>query len=266
MLPGQTNSISGMESPMTPLPTAITTPPSGDAEKPRRKQIRRKIKSKLSETFPPYLQEAFFGKDLMDITDTKKIHSGSSDDEKDEKYHGMKLSTDEYMSVDVKSEKHSESSGHKSHEMLDLDKDEKSNATKDDDDDNTEDLKDVLALSGDLLDPDLVNSIINEEDDDLTKNTELETLGAATQYHKRCCSDNAIIHARNRISTDRDSREGREVLKLLYLPSTQLLAYLPNKGVVGASYLSFKFERLVSLAKYANISVLAKYTNSGNPP
>lgn len=46
------------------------------------------------------------------------------------------------------------------------------------DDDNTEDLKDMLALPGDLLDTDLVNSIINEDDDELTKNTgSLEALG-----------------------------------------------------------------------------------------
>lgn len=46
------------------------------------------------------------------------------------------------------------------------------------DDENTEDLKDMLALPGDLLDTDLVNSIINEDDDELTKNTgSLEALG-----------------------------------------------------------------------------------------
>lgn len=49
---------------------------------------------------------------------------------------------------------------------------------KEEDDDTTEDLKDMLALSGDLLDTDLVNSIINEDDDELTKNTgSLEALG-----------------------------------------------------------------------------------------
>lgn len=45
-------------------------------------------------------------------------------------------------------------------------------------DENTEDLKDMLALPGDLLDTDLVNSLINEEDEELTKNTgSIETLG-----------------------------------------------------------------------------------------
>jgi len=52
-------------------------------DKPKKKPIRRKPKSKLAETFPPYLQEAFFGKDLMDLTDLKKeVESGSSDEEK----------------------------------------------------------------------------------------------------------------------------------------------------------------------------------------
>lgn len=49
---------------------------------------------------------------------------------------------------------------------------------KEEEDENTEDLKDVLALPGDLPDTDLVNSIINEDDDELTKNTRsLEGLG-----------------------------------------------------------------------------------------
>lgn len=52
------------------------------------------------------------------------------------------------------------------------------NLPKEEEDDNTEDLKDMLALSGDLLDTDLVNSIINEDDDELTKNTgSLDALG-----------------------------------------------------------------------------------------
>lgn len=49
---------------------------------------------------------------------------------------------------------------------------------EEEEEDNTEDLKDMLALPGDLLDTDLVNSIINEDDDELTKNTgSLEALG-----------------------------------------------------------------------------------------
>ncbi|XP_076251798.1 uncharacterized protein LOC143191021 isoform X3 [Rhynchophorus ferrugineus] len=166
-LPGQTTPTS-LDSPM-PLASV-----SSDGDKPKKKPIRRKMKSKLSETFPPYLQEAFFGKELMDITDTKKMESGSSDDEKEEKYNP----TEELMTIDSKPEKPiNDSTIHKNQQILEEQKDDKSNLVKDEEDDSTEDLKDVLALPGDLLDADLVNSIINEEDDDLTKNTELEALG-----------------------------------------------------------------------------------------
>lgn len=51
-----------------------------DVEKQKKKPIRRKVKSKLSETFPAYLQEAFFGKELMDSA--KEMASSSSDEEK----------------------------------------------------------------------------------------------------------------------------------------------------------------------------------------
>lgn len=58
---------------------------------------------------------------------------------------------------------------------------------KEEEDDNTEDLKDMLALPGDLLDTDLVNSIINEDDDDLTKNTgSLEALGNYFTITTKC--------------------------------------------------------------------------------
>jgi hypothetical protein len=43
-----------------------------DGEKPRRKPQKRKVKNKLVETFPTYLQEAFFGKTLI-MNPTKDI-------------------------------------------------------------------------------------------------------------------------------------------------------------------------------------------------
>lgn len=67
MLPGQSTSLE-------PSSAFIS-----EGDKPRRKPIRRKIKCKLSETFPSYLQEAFFGKELLD---SNKIDS-SSDSEED---------------------------------------------------------------------------------------------------------------------------------------------------------------------------------------
>lgn len=85
--------VSGQTTPTTETPsTSVPTTESGD--KPKRKPIRRKIKSKLAETFPPYLQEAFFGKDLMDGIDFKKeVDSGAeSDDEKMEHFKSIHLS------------------------------------------------------------------------------------------------------------------------------------------------------------------------------
>lgn len=65
-----------------------------DGDKPKRKTIRRKPKSKLAETFPTYLQEAFFGKEILESVDIKKeIDSFSSDEEKlDNKFDSIKLS------------------------------------------------------------------------------------------------------------------------------------------------------------------------------
>lgn len=82
-LPGQSNPQGG----------DLAAPLPADGEKPRRKPIRRKPKSKLTETFPAYLQEAFFGKDLLDGIDCKKdVDSCSSDEEKNDKYKSIKLS------------------------------------------------------------------------------------------------------------------------------------------------------------------------------
>lgn len=46
----------------------------------KKKQIRKKLKTKLADTYPSYLQEAFFGKDLMNVSKTK-YESSSSEDE-----------------------------------------------------------------------------------------------------------------------------------------------------------------------------------------
>lgn len=53
-----------------------------DAMDKRRKQTKRKPKpAKLAETYPTYLQEAFFGKGLMDTTKPTKFDSSSSDED-----------------------------------------------------------------------------------------------------------------------------------------------------------------------------------------
>ncbi|KAL1490323.1 hypothetical protein ABEB36_013038 [Hypothenemus hampei] len=149
----------------------------GDADKPKKKPIRRKIKSKLTETFPPYLQEAFFGKDLMDITEFKReVENYSSDEEKlNEKTNAIKLTAEELIAVEsAKQKRHPLDQLQVRKNVLEVAKVEKT-SIKEEEDDANEDLKDVLALPGDLLDTDLVNSIINE-DDELTKNTELDAL------------------------------------------------------------------------------------------
>lgn len=163
-LPGQSN-------PDIPLPL----PPDGD--KPRRKPVRRKPKSKLAESFPPYLQEAFFGKELLDST--KELDCSSSDEEKHRSDidKTIQLTQDEIKAVAAVSVKH-ESGVIPMIERKQLSIDR--NGGKriplipkvEEVDDNTEDLKDVLALPGDLLDADIVNTIMNEGDSELTKNTE----------------------------------------------------------------------------------------------
>lgn len=85
--------IDSLASQSNSLSNDVSQPLAVDGDKPKRKTIRRKPKSKLIETFPTYLQEAFFGKDILDSIDIKKeFDSISSDEEKNEKYDSIKLS------------------------------------------------------------------------------------------------------------------------------------------------------------------------------
>ena len=57
---------SGEVTTTTPLLLAITEGSDSSVQaKPKRKPQRRKMKNKLAETYPVYLQEAFFGKELL---------------------------------------------------------------------------------------------------------------------------------------------------------------------------------------------------------
>lgn len=69
MLPGQNANDFGDKPAQVPV----------EGEKPRRKPVRRKPRSKLTESFPPYLQEAFFGRELLECH--KEANSSSSDEE-----------------------------------------------------------------------------------------------------------------------------------------------------------------------------------------
>lgn len=189
MLPGQT----------TPTLDPPSTPMLTETDKPRRKPVRRKIKSKLAETFPPYLQEAFFGKELMDSH--KEVDSSSGTEEEDLKASIDKdrdktillsqvsfllgcivkivnflLFQDEIKAVAAVSAK-SDKLILPSTQQKTIEKIKAPLIPKEEEESDTEALKDMLTLPGDLLDTDLVNTIMNEDDDELTKNADtLESL------------------------------------------------------------------------------------------
>lgn len=178
----------------------------GCEEAKKKKPNRRKQKNKLIETYPAYLQEAFFGKPLMDSNVKVKLESSSSDEDaksnvSDDKT--IKLSLDELKMIEAMRAKQKIQEEQKSllndkstpqqqlissgaQIQLNQKMSEEFNSGSnvhlsgeiktemglmDDEDNNsdTEALKDVLGLPNDLLDNDLVNTIMNE-DDDLTKN------------------------------------------------------------------------------------------------
>lgn len=156
---------------------------AGDGgEKPRKKPIRRKPKGKLAETYPPYLQEAFFGKELLDSH--KEMNSSSSDEEGvksfNDKDKTIQLSQEEIKAVAAVSIKR---------EKVDVLSDEKQGSKstggkkialvpKEEDESDTEALKDVFP--GDLLDNDIVNTIMNENKDTL------ESLAGTLFKHWSC--------------------------------------------------------------------------------
>lgn len=173
ILPGQSTT------PLDPPP-----PPGvlGEVEKPRRKPVRRKIKSKLSEMFPSYIQEAFFGKELMD---TNKVESSSCSDEegsKKDKEKTIHLTQDELKAVAAVTAKVDKAPNDKTQDKQDH---KASMIPKEEDESDTEAFKDVLTLPGDLIDDNLVNTIMNGDDDELTKNTDTleglaDTLGSSS--------------------------------------------------------------------------------------
>ncbi len=161
----------------------------------KKKTIRRKPKSKLTETYPSYLQEAFFGKSLLDTTKPKFESSSSEDETKsnvsDDKT--IKLSMEELKMIEAMRAKQQQQQ-----QLIDEQKkvaaaaaannqnvqlktmqpatprvtnikmDPSLGLTDDIDNSDTEALKDILPT--DLLDNDLVSRIMNE-DEELTKNS-----------------------------------------------------------------------------------------------
>lgn len=190
-----------------------------EENKNKKKPQRRKQKSKLIETYPAYLQEAFFGRPLLDSNVTVKLESSSSEDETitnvtDDKT--IKLSLDELKMIEtMRAKQHmkivEEQKLIQSKSMIEtsvpqhilmtggqIQINQKNPTTpvltiahnnpiqliqqpeiklemnlldEDGNNSDTEAFKDVL-LPSDLLDnDDLVNTIMNEDDDELTKNS-----------------------------------------------------------------------------------------------
>ncbi|XP_044258429.1 histone-lysine N-methyltransferase 2C-like isoform X2 [Tribolium madens] len=185
VLPGQSNP-SGSDLPMN-IPV--------DVEKPRRKPVRRKPKSKLAETFPPYLQEAFFGKELLDST--KELDSSSSDEEKNgsDVDKTIQLTQDEIKAVAAVTPKNDRV---EAKNVV-----EKKVVPKEEEEENTEDLKDVLTIPGDLLDPDIVNTIMNEGDGEFNKNGESLDVLTATNLPDESDITNTLTSA----STSKDTKD-----------------------------------------------------------
>lgn len=163
-----------------------------DSTDKKKKTIRRKPKSKLTETYPSYLQEAFFGKSLLDTTKPKFESSSSEDETKsnvsDDKT--IKLSMEELKMIEamrakqqqqqqlVEEQKKLAAANNQNAQpktiqqttsrVTNIKIDPSLSLTDDIDNSDTEALKDILPT--DLLDNDLVSRIMNE-DEELTKNS-----------------------------------------------------------------------------------------------
>ncbi|KAG8236510.1 hypothetical protein J437_LFUL012796, partial [Ladona fulva] len=166
--------------------------PDGKEDKPtKRKPQRRKPKNKLMESYPSYLQEAFFGKELLDTTKGCDVHSSSDSDEErvspihvsDDKT--IKLSQDEIKAIEevkAKQDKETDKTEKKVEPVETKEPVIKSPVKQEEDDEgDAEALKDILPIPGDLLDTELVNTIMNEDEDDITKTGEnLEDIADST--------------------------------------------------------------------------------------
>ncbi|XP_063990116.1 histone-lysine N-methyltransferase 2C-like isoform X3 [Diachasmimorpha longicaudata] len=138
-------------------------------DKPKKKGQRKKQQPKLAESFPLYMQEAFFGKELMDVTKDRDLKSSSdSDSERNVLGNGdtIQLSQDELKAIEqvkAKNAKEDQQECKVPNDTL-----VKREEIMDDDASDTEALGDILPISTDLLDTDeLVNTIMNEPDEDL---------------------------------------------------------------------------------------------------
>lgn len=170
----------------------------GMDDKPRRKPQRRKPKTKLSECFPLYMQEAFFGKTTLDKTKDNLDSSSGSDSEVEKKKsvqnsNTIQLSQDEIQAMQqIKAKQEKEPAALVVQPKIKREQEEEEEQVKmpiDDDASDTEALGDILPISGDLLDSELVNTIMNEPEQHLAKPTNLEQLDNAPASTKDDLTD-----------------------------------------------------------------------------
>ncbi|KAL1379791.1 hypothetical protein pipiens_014643 [Culex pipiens pipiens] len=159
--------------------------------KPKKKPIRRKQKNKLIEIYPTILQDAFFGRPLLNSSAPTKFETQESDDDaksdvSDDKT--IKLTADELKYVEEMRIKQEEKQAQEQKALQQSMEQEQTATAKtaqpatattqqaadeaikaeEDDNSDTEALKDVLGLPNDLIEEDFVNRIMND-DEELTK-------------------------------------------------------------------------------------------------
>lgn len=145
-------------------------------EKPRRKRrIKKKSqKSQLEDSFPSYLQEAFFGKNLLD---TSKEHEGHLDDISDEEVSLLTKPMSEDKIVTLIEEQKTTSS-EQAIVQESLENSPKDSAKVDEDGlGDSEELKDILPLAQALSQDDELVKMLMNESDDLSKTESLNGIG-----------------------------------------------------------------------------------------
>ncbi|XP_037091196.1 histone-lysine N-methyltransferase 2D-like [Pollicipes pollicipes] len=194
--------------PVTPTDDSHTPVSAGDTsathfavpgDKPKKKAVRRNKKYKLIEAYPLYLQESFFGKELMDGSKDAKAPEGEEDkeepnppeeDEDDiappEELCTVQLSKAEKELVREAQERVETEERRCQQERDAATKelasgsgagaDAKSDKMNETDDDADDALGDIFPGLGADLEGDLVDTILNDDGDELAKHADLEDI------------------------------------------------------------------------------------------
>uniref|UniRef100_T1IZ38 Histone-lysine N-methyltransferase 2C n=1 Tax=Strigamia maritima TaxID=126957 RepID=T1IZ38_STRMM len=137
--------------------------PFGQPEKPKRRR-RIKKKSQLEDSYPSYLQEAFFGKDLLHQSKEHDISLDAASDD-DEISQTTSLSLDKTIILKETDRFRATLSNIETEDNGNKGSSDKTSLNDDDDITDSEALKDILPLPQDLpQDDELVDMLMNEED------------------------------------------------------------------------------------------------------